>query len=396
MPCPYSLSPTRMVTAFSLLLAGLLLIASLYYLFTLYAAWRLFHEVSPPVDSLPPVSLFKPLKGASSELYANLASFCRLDYPVFQLLCGVRDPQDPAIAVVQRLQHDFPEHEIVAVVDPEVIGSNYKVSTLHHLSQAARYDLCVITDSDVRVEPGFLRALIPLLADPAVGLVTCPYRGSATTPFPALLESLLINTTFAPLVLVASQVEQTTYAFGAAIAVKRRCLDQIGGFAALADYLADDYYLGHLVTQTGYRARLVPYVVETRSEVATLGDLFHHQLRWARTQRTCRPGGYCGTLVTHGTVWALLGLATFWSSLWLRALAFSAVGLRLFSTAVVSGIFLRASLTFCALWLVPLADVLSFLVWCVSLRGDTVRWSEYTFRVRSDGKMVRVSCRTES
>jgi ceramide glucosyltransferase len=255
----------------------------------------------------------------------------------------------------------------------------------------ARYDLWIITDSDVRVEPGFLRALIPPLADSEVGLVTCPYRGSAPSPFPARLESLLINTVFAPLVLVASQVEKTTYAFGATMAVKRRCLDQIGGFAALADYLADDYYLGYLVTQAGYRARIVPYVVETRPGVATFGELFHHQLRWARTQRSCRPGGYCGTLVTHGTVWALLGLVAFWPSPLLRALALSAVGLRLFSAAVVSGVFLRASLTLRALWLVPLTDVLSFLVWCVSLRGDTVRWSEYTFRVRSDGKMARVS-----
>lgn len=379
-----------MTTALFLLLVGLLLGASLYYLFALYAAWRLFRKVPSGADVFPPVSIFKPLKGAPVDLYAHLASFCQLDYPVLQILCGVRDPQDPAIAVVQRLRRDFPERDIALVINPEVIGSNYKVSTLHHLSHEAKHDIFVITDSDVHVEPGYLRAIIPPLVDPKVGLVTCLYRGGTLTPFPALLESLLINTVFASLVLVASQVEETTYAFGATIAVKRHCLEQIGSFAALADYLADDYYLGHLVARAGYQARIVPYVVETHPGVATLSELFHHQLRWARTQRTCRASGYFGTLITYGTVWALLGLVTFWPSPWMRTLALVALGLRLFSSATISGVFLKASLTLRALWLVPGTDVLSFLVWCASLRGDTVRWSEYTFRVQSDGKMARV------
>jgi ceramide glucosyltransferase len=379
-----------MVTALFLLLASLLLIASLYYLFTLYAAWRLFRKDSVAVETCPPVSIFKPLKGASAELYAHLASFCRLDYPIVQLLCGVRDPQDPAIAVVQRLQRDFPKREIVLVVNPEVIGSNYKVSTLHHLARAAKHNIFVITDSDVCVEPDYLRAILPPLAGAQVGLVTCLYCGGTRRPFPALLESLLINTVFASLVLVATQVEETLYAFGATIAVKRYCVEQIGGFAVLADYLADDYYLGHLIARAGYQVRVVPYVVETHPGVATFAELFHHQLRWARTQRTCRPSGYFGTLVTYGTVWALLGLIAFWPSSLMRTLALVTVGLRLFSTAIVSGVFLKASLTVHSLWLVPFTDVLSFIVWCASLRGNTVRWSEYTFQVQRDGKMARV------
>jgi len=388
MPCPYFFP---MFVIFFLLLAGLLLTASLYYLFTLYAAWRLFQEAFPHADSLPPVSLFKPLKGASDDLYENLASFCHLDYPSFQLLCGVRDPHDPAIAVVQRLQRDFPACDITLVVNAEVIGSNYKVSTLHHLSQRAKHDIFVISDSDVRVEPGYLRAIIPSLLTPDVGLVTCLYRGGTATPFPALLESLLINTVFASLVLVASQVEKTSYAFGATIAVKRCCVEHIGGFTALTDYLADDYYLGHLVAQTGPEARILPYVVETHPGVTTFADLCHHQLRWARTQRVCRPSGYFGTLITYGVVWALLALAVFWSSPIMRSLALVTLGLRLFSTALVSAAYLKAPLTLRALWLVPFTDVLSFLVWCASLRGNTVRWSEYTFQVQSDGKMARVS-----
>jgi ceramide glucosyltransferase len=373
-----------------LFLIGLLLIASLYYVFTVYAAWRLLRAPVSSGGALPPVSILKPLKGAPDDLYDNLASFCRLDYPKVQLLCGVRDPRDPAVAVVQRLQRDFAERDIVLVVNPEVIGSNPKMSTLHHLSRAADYGIWVITDSDVRVEPQYLRVLVPQLDDAQVGVVTCPYRGGAGRPLPALLESLLINTVFASLVVVANQVEALSYAFGATIVVKRHCLERIGGFAALADYLADDYYLGYLVARSGYQVRLAAHVVETHPGVATLRELFRHQVRWARTQRTCRPAGYMGTLVIYGTVWALVSLLAFWSSPLMRSLALTVLGVRLLSTALVSRFFLRTSLTMRALWLVPLADVLSFVIWCVSLRGDHVRWGQDTFRVHTDGTMTRV------
>jgi ceramide glucosyltransferase len=366
----------------------LLCIASGYFLFTIYAAWRFFRQpVSAFLYTLPPVSLFKPLKGATPELYEQLASFCRLDYPCFQILCGVRDPYDPAVAVVKRLQHNFPHCDITLILNPASIGTNAKVSTLHRLAQEARYDIFVISDGDVSVTSDYLRHLIPPLLDPQVGLVTCPYRAEAASSFPTLLESLMINTSFAPQVLVASQVEKTTYAFGATMAVKRQEIDKIGGFAPLADYLADDYYLGYLVTQAGAEARIVPFVVETHPSVSIMSDLFRHQLRWARTQRTCRPRGYCSTLITYGTVWALLSLLLFWSSPLLWLLAGCTLGLRLLAAGLVGGMFLGSSLTVRTLWLVPLADILSFGVWAVSLFGDTVRWGDHTFRIDRNGYM---------
>lgn len=339
---------------------------------------------------LPPVTLLKPLKGASPKLYDHLASFCRLDYPGFQMLCGVRDPHDPAIPIVQQLQSDFPQCDIVLVVNPEVLGSNYKVSTLHHLMRQAKYDILVITDGDVAVTPDYLRQVIPPLNDSHLGLVTCPYRAGTTSPFPALLESLLINTGFASMILVASQVEKTTYAFGATMAVKREVLEKIGGFTALTDYLADDYYLGHLVARAGYEVRMIPHVVETHPGVTGIRDLFHHQLRWARTQRLCRPSGYCGTLVTYGMIWALLGVTFFPTSIPMWQLALVTIGFRLYSTSLVSDAFLNAKVTRRFLWLVPLTDMLSFVIWLLSLQGNTVHWGEYKFRVRSDGTMARV------
>ena len=362
--------------------------ASTYFLCTIYAAWRFFRQPAPPSPpTLPPVSLFKPLKGATPELYAQLASFCSLDYPCVQLLCGVRNPQDPAVAVVKQLQRDFPTRDIVLITNPVIIGTNAKVSTLHCLAQKARYDIFVISDGDVSVTPDYLRQIVPPLLHLQVGVVTCPYRGEARTPFPALLESLMINTAFTPQVLIASQVERTTYAFGATIAVKRQCIEEIGGFAAIADYLADDYYLGHYVTKAGYEARIVPLVVETHPSVSTMSDLFAHQLRWARTQRMCRPVGYCSTLVTYGTVWALLGLLLFWSSPLFCLLVVCTLGLRLLSASIVGGLLLQSPLTWRMLWLVPFTDLLSFVVWSVSLFGNTVRWGAQLFHIDPNGKI---------
>ena len=247
------------------LLSGLLLTALFYYLFSLYAAWRFFRPSPAPATDLPPVSILKPLKGAPPDLYADLASFCQLDYPTFQIICGIRDPNDPAVAIVNQIQQDFPNCDIALVTAPNVIGTNYKVSTLHHLMPQVKYDYLVITDSDVSVEPDYLQTIIPPLTRADIGLVTCVYRGSSKDPVPALLESLIINTAFTTQVVVASQVEQPSYAFGATMALKRACLDAIGGFSTLSDYLADDYYLGFLITQAGYSIQVLPTVVENAS-----------------------------------------------------------------------------------------------------------------------------------
>ena len=371
-------------------LAGLLCIALVYYLFSLYAAWRFFRPYPTPSTALPPVTLLKPLKGAPPDLYDSLASFCRLDYPTFQILCGVRDPNDPAAAVVAQVQRDFPQCDIALVVAPAVIGTNYKVSTLHHLTPQMKYDYLVITDSDVCVAPDYLQTIIPPLTRTETGLVTCVYRGGSGQPLPALLESLMINTIFTTQVVVASQIEPPSYAFGATMALKRAGLDAIGGFARLSDYLADDYYLGYFIAQAGYRLRVLPTVVETRPDAGSLRGLFSHQLRWARTQRNCRPGGYIGTVVTFGTVWACVSLLCFWSSVEMTVLALSVIAVRLLTAALMNTAFLQSTLPRPAILLTLLTDLLSFVVWCASLRGNTVRWREYTFRLQKDGRMVRV------
>ncbi len=372
-------------------LTGLLCIALVYYLFSVYAAWRFFRPCPASGTVLPPVTILKPLKDAPPDLYDSLASFCRLDYPTFQILCGVRDPNDPAVAIVKKVQHDFPQCDITLVTASAVIGTNYKVSTLHYLTPQMKYDYLVITDSDVCVEPDYLRAIIPPLTQAETGLVTCVYRGGSGQPLPALLESLMINTTFTTQVVIGSQVERPAYAFGATMALKRTCLDAIGGFARLSDYLADDYYLGYLISQAGYRLRVLPTVVETRPDAGSLRGLFSHQLRWARTQRNCRPSAYISTVVTFGTVWAYASLLCFWSSFEMTVLALGVIAVRLLTAALMNTAFLQSTLPRPAILLTLLTDLLSFVVWCASLQGNTVRWREYTFRLQKDGRMVRVN-----
>lgn len=386
------------------LVAGLS-IATLYYLFSLYAAFIFFRartslgvrsqeaDRRPPTADprpSPPVSLLKPLKGLGVGLYENLASFCRLEYPVYQIVFGVRDPKDPAIPVIERLRQDFPDRDIALVVKGEVFGTNHKVSNLHHIYTRAKHDVLVITDGDIRVEPGYLHLIVAPLREPQTGLVTCLYRGMAAGTPAAVIESLLINTTLAPMFLVATQVEKADYAFGATVAVKRECVDKIGGFLVLADYLADDYYLANLIARAGYRVQVVPHVVEVCPDSLTLRALFSHQLRWARTHRNCRPTGYFWTILTHGTLFAMLGLLFFRASSLVWNLSWLTLGVRLFTAGVIGAGFLGASQTLSFLWLVPLADLFTSFLWLLTLRGNTVRWGEDTFRIRRDGRMVKV------
>jgi ceramide glucosyltransferase len=373
------------------LLIGLA-IATLYYLFNLYAAFVFFRARASLKNNqvLPPVSLLKPLRGLGFSLYENLASFCRLDYPAYQIVFAVREAKDPAVSMVERLRRDFPERDIALVIKDEVFGTNYKVSNLHHAYTQAKHNILVITDGDVRVEPGYLRAIIAPLHKPQTGLVTCLYRGIAARAPAAVVESLLINTTLAPMFMVATQVEKTDYAFGATIAVKRECIDKIGGFLALSDYLADDYYLANLVARAGYRIEVAPHVVEVCPDSYTFRDLFSHQLRWARTYRNCRPRGYFWTVLTHGALFAVVGLLFFPASSLVWNLSWLTLGVRLFTAGVIGAGLLGAPQTLFFLWLVPLADLFVSFLWLLTLRGNTVRWGGDIFRVDRDGKMGKI------
>ena len=232
------------------------------------------------------VSILIPLCGADFRAYDNYASVCRQDYPEFEIVFGVPDPEDSARAVVAKLQADFPQVPIRLVISAGEIGPNPKVNTLNNMLPQAGHEILLMLDSDIRVEPGFLRAISDELP-PEGGLVTCLYRAGEAPGTPSKLEAVGISSEFAPGVLVAQMAGGISFALGAAIAVTKKTLETAGGFKAIAPYLADDYMMGNLVQKAGLPVRLSGCIVETVLSRLTLSGFIRHQIRWAKGTRAC-------------------------------------------------------------------------------------------------------------
>jgi len=351
-------------------------------------------RATPP---FPPVSILKPLKGTDPEIYESFRSHCLQDYPAeYEIIFGVSDPKDPAVAAVELLQREFAGYPIRLVVCPENLGPNGKVSNLEQMVRATSYDHLIVNDSDVRVEPDYLRRVMAPLAveqfDGAlVGMVTCLYRGVAASALGSRLESLGISTDFCPSVLAAHQLEGgLSFGLGSTLAFRRTDLDLIGGFRAIVDYLADDYELGRRVAGLGLNVQLSDVVVETHLPAYDLRGFFAHQLRWARGVRDARPGGYFGLVSTFGLMWALLALITAqgapgsWSAFGIIVL------LRLAVAVGVGHAVLRDRDLLKQLWLLPLRDLIAVGVWIASFFGHTVTWRGERFTLKQ-GRLIRIS-----
>lgn len=340
---------------------------------------------------LPQVTLLKPLKGADPELHSNLASFCAQVYPTFQIVCGVADGADPAVQVVRRLQREFPSVDIELVVDAHSHGSNLKVSNLHNMYSRAKHEIILIADSDIRVPPDYLRRIVVEFEDPAVGLTTCLYRGVATGGLPAVVEALCVNTDFVPMVLLARVVERPSYAFGSTIAVRRSVLDASGGFLPLANYLADDYHLGQRIVAQGYRLTLSTLVVDTVMNTKTWRAVWARQIRWARTQRICRPIGYFGSVLVHGTLWATVNLVFNQFGTGALTLAALVYGLRMLTARALCRRALGTRLSEGEILLVPIKDLFISGVWLLAFLGSTVQWGGRHLRVMKNGQMTEAA-----
>jgi ceramide glucosyltransferase len=340
---------------------------------------------------LPPISILKPLKGIDPEIYQSFRSHCLQDYPEYEIVFGVSDPGDPAVASVKALQREFPDRSIRLVVGSKILGTNGKVSNLEQMLPAARFEYLIVNDSDIRVERDYLRRVTAPLADAGNGMVTCLYRGVAAASLGSRLESLGISTDFCAGVLAARQLEGGIgFGLGSTMAFRRSDLQRIGGFSSLADYLADDYELGSRLSRLGLKVELSRVVVETYLPAYQLADFLRHQLRWARGVRDARKSGYLGLAFTFGIFWALLGLATSSGSLWSwAALAFT-LSLRLAVALVVGWNVLRDGQVFKYGWLIPLRDLLAVAVWTVSLAGRNVTWRGESFRLKQ-GKLTRIA-----
>ncbi len=336
----------------------------------------------------PPVTIFKPVRGADVEAYENFASFCRQDYPQFQLAFGVREADDPAVPIIQKLIADFPACDIELVISDREWGFNAKVSNLQNCFAKARHDVLLIVDSDIRVQPDYLRRVVAPLQRENVGMVTCLYRGTNARTFASLLENIGISSTFGPEVCSSRLLEGIAFALGSTIVMRREILERIGGFPAIADYLADDFVLGNSTAKLGYEVVLSDCVVDHVSTPDTMATMLKHQLRWGRSTRISRPWGYRGLILTYGSATSLLALLAWNFSLfawWLLA----ATMLVRFLPVFIVGVYGLKDYTLAKFfWLVPLRDLITFGVWLASFVGDEIHWRGVNFRVLPDGKLA--------
>jgi len=336
------------------------------------------------------VSVLKPLRGEDSALLENLRSFCRQDFPVFQIVFGVADPNDPAVAVVRALIAEFPGRDLALVVDPRQKGANLKIANLANMLPVARHDILVIADSDMRVAPDYLAIVTtPLIGAPgsaaAAGLVTCLYRGVSAGGIWSDLAALHINHGFLPQAVAAETLEMGAGCFGATMALRRATLVAAGGFDALADTLADDHVLGQAVRRLGLPVALSSYLVDDIVGEPSFLALFRHELRWARTIRLVAPWGFLGSVVTNPVPLALLAMALGA----MPAAAGSVLVLALVSRVATAWWLDRAlQVERTRWWLLPIRDLLSFVIFIASFFGRSVAWRGRRFRIGPSGQLI--------
>jgi ceramide glucosyltransferase len=381
---------THVIFLRSLLL--LLALAPLvFYLLSLYNIVEYFRSVRDLPrrndHATPPVSILKPVRGVDSEAYANFASYCRLDYPEYEIIFAASDPADPVVPIIEKLQRDFPATKIQLVTSVERLGQNNKISNLHRLVQEAKYDLLVMTDSDVLVGANYLREVVAPFADSAVGAVTSFYRCAGGGTLGADLAMLGMCADSLPSALVARRFEGgVQFAFGWTMATTKERLAEIGGWASMADHHSDDFELGNRIARQGHRVEIMREAVSVVFPKESLRDFFAQELRWAIGLRNVRPLAYTGVIFTHGLPWAILAAVVAGTAGW-TGVALGYLGayliLRL-AVAWTAGVWgLRDEKIRNKIWLLPLRDALTALIWVAGLLSDRIQWRGSEFRVKN-------------
>ena len=391
-----------------------------FYVFGAWAAWRFFRSARAGAAAhgsgaaasgrtvpsfAPPASILKPVRGLDRGAYENFASFCRQDYPEFEIIFAAGDESDPAVPVILRLMRDFPDsaahprRSIRLLFGVARTGTNDKVAKLCRMAEEARYGVLVVTDSDVRVTPQYLRGVVAPLADPSVGAVTALYRaiaprtgGESGAPLPigALMDAVGSSASFAASALVARSLQGLKFAMGSTIATRRECLEEIGGFGGLLDLHSDDYELGRRIAACGHRIELAPEPVDMDFPSETFRQYLRHELRWLVGIRHIRPGGHFGLLMTQGLAWSVAAalLAPSWAAAGASAGAY--LGVRLAAGYVVGVWGLRDPVLRNRLWLLPLHDFFGFFVWLASFAVNRVEWRGLKFKL-DKGRMIPVA-----
>ena len=374
-----------------------------YYLLSLYCVIGYFHSwrkaPAQKMPFMPPASIVKPVRGTDREAYENFASFCHLDYPEYEVVFAVSDAGDPVIPVIEKLRADFPARSIRLITNVPHMGKSDKVNNLCELVHKAKYDLLVMSDSDVRVEPDYLKQVIAPFADPEVGAVTAFYRSLSAGNLASNLDALGMYTDSAPAALVAKKIEgRLRFAFGWTMATSKKHLAEIGGWEAMINHHSDDFEMGKRIAQCGHRVELMAKPVLMVFPKDTIEEHLQRELRWSIGLKSVRPLGYWGLIFTQGLPWALLA---------------AAVGLSIGSMLIavsylVAYLVLRVSLTWLTggwglgdrqlakiLWLVPVRDAISFIVWVRGFFSDNITWRGLEYRIQK-GRLIPVPATSQS
>lgn len=347
--------------------------------------------LATPTKNLPPVTILKPLHGMEDELDRNLDSFFQQNYPDYEIIFGARDADNPALQIAERVRTRYPHVKSAVVLSGPPTWPNAKVFSLQKMIAVSDRSYFIISDSDVRVAPNFLRNTIPPLLDPRVGLITCMYRGIPASDLWSSLEALGLSVEMSSGVVVADMLEGMRFALGPAMAARRDSIDAIGGIAATADYYSDDFELGNRIWAKGYKVVLSHHIVKnvltSRSPLRTLGD----QLRWMKSTRYSRPAGHLGTGLTFAMPFGLLGLlaaSVLGHPTWgIAILAAAFVNRTLLSAAVGWGV-ARDPRALALCWLYPLRDLSGFFVWLASYASRRFYWRGETYRFGKGGRIT--------
>ena len=364
----------------------------IYYLIALYSSWRYFAQpqAKPDPSFKPPVSILKPIRGLDPDAYANLASFCRQDYPEYEMIFCVDPDDDTVLPVVEKLQRDFPKCAIRVLYGSGRIASNDKVAKLARMAAEARYETVVISDSDVRVDPDYLRSTTAPLRDEKVGAVTCFYVHTDLKTFADRLQTVGMMSDFYAGILVAWQLDGIKFALGPSIATTRARLAGFGGYAAIENSPGDDLLVGRLIAEQGYEVRLLRYAVTTVSDYASIRDLLHKRMRWIVVMRHMRPWGHLGLLLTQGLPWSLAAVAVHPTA----AVAIGYLGtyfaLRVAMTWLIGVHGLRRPGLWGQMMLIPVWDGVACFIWLASFLRSSIRWRGADYYIR-EGQLVPVA-----
>jgi ceramide glucosyltransferase len=364
-----------------------------YYGISLFSGWRFFMRSSAASGALPftpPVSILKPVRGLDPDAYQNFASFCRQDYPVYEIVFCVGDRSDPVLPVIEKVIADFPQQDIRVLFGSGREATNDKVAKLARLVQEAKYEILVINDSDVRAESEYLRTIVAPLVDPKVGAVTCFYVPTDEATLVQKLQTVGMYSDFYPGIVVAWQLDGVKFALGPTIVTSRARLAEFGGYEMIENRPADDLLVGRLIAEQGHEVKLLPYSVLTVADFQSLRDLFLKRLRWIVVMRHMRPWGHIGLIFTWGLPWSLLAAAIAPNAFVAAAFLAAYLAVRVAMTLQLASLGLKQRIAWQGLALIPVWDAMAFVIWLASFTRSTIRWRVRDYYIRN-GELVPVT-----